>query len=110
VSAFHRYATLPCNTDLGLTKGPGERFALWALLYTLGRGLISMSHLRAKSYGGRKWRIASLTTKNSSDSEGFRCPTRPATNNRHLRYPRIRPRAVTLLTLDGQAGRPKSKL
>jgi hypothetical protein len=22
--------------DLGLTKDPGERFALWALLYTLG--------------------------------------------------------------------------
>ncbi len=49
MSAFHRYATLPCNTDLGLTKGPGKRFALWALLYTLGRGLISMSHLRANA-------------------------------------------------------------
>ena len=24
------------KVDLGLTKDPGERFALWALLYTLG--------------------------------------------------------------------------
>jgi hypothetical protein len=33
------------KVDLGLTKDRGERFALWALLHTLDRVLIWMSHL-----------------------------------------------------------------